>query len=246
MRVRGAKASPKATGLSYGGGEVLVAPTVYLVLWGYSESDPVAKDLETLYSNVGGSDWLSTETQYCQSPATYITNPTGMLAGVWSDMGDPIPSKPTQAQITNEATIAAGHFGISDNQDDTVIVASASGHSESGFGTQFCGWHYNASWDGGSLSFEYLPYIPDVGSGCGANSVNQGSAGKLDGVTIVGGHELAESATDPAPDSGWTDTSNGQEIGDLCAWKNLQNIDLNGTVLPMQPLWSNDSGACVQ
>src|SRR5581483_5726673 len=48
-----------------------------------------------------------------------------------------------------------------------------------------------------------IPYQTDAGANCGQNFVNSGSAGLLDGVSIVGGHEFAEAATDPNPGLGW-------------------------------------------
>jgi len=88
-----------------------------------------------------------------------------------------------------------------------------------------------------------MPYMPEAPSSCGANYVNPGAKGLLDGVTIVGGHELAETQTDPKPDSGWD--GSGGEIGDLCAWKDLSNEHFgNNTTFPVQPLWSDVAGAC--
>jgi hypothetical protein len=46
------------------------------------------------------------------------------------------------------------------------------------------------------LLFTSLPYMTDAGSACGEDSVN-GPNGTLDGVSIVEGHEMAESITDP-------------------------------------------------
>lgn len=70
------------------------------------------------------------------------------------------------------------------------------------------------------------------------------SPGTLDGVSIVGGHEQAETETDPQPDTGWLDAS-GSENGDKCAWTDLiDNSNAGG--YPTQPLWSNASSSCVQ
>lgn len=69
--------------------------------------------------------------------------------------------------------------------------------------------------------------------------------GTLDGVSIVGGHEEAETQTDPLPDSGWVDAG-GYEIGDKCAWLNLQNTTFGSSQYPTQPLWSNATETCAQ
>ena len=64
-----------------------------------------------------------------------------------------------------------------------------------------------------------------------------GSSGTLDGVSIVQGHELAEAITDPLLNA-WYGSS-GSEIGDRCAWVNLQDITTSGGSFAVQPLWSN-------
>ena len=66
---------------------------------------------------------------------------------------------------------------------------------------------------------------------------------QLDGFSIVGGHEYAEAVTDPEPSSGWV-ASDGEEIGDLCAWQNLIALSLSTGSFAVQPLWSNNAGGC--
>jgi hypothetical protein len=125
---------------------------------------------------------------------------------------------------------------------DNNVVASPHGHSQSGFGTQWCGYHSTASSSSGTISWTYIPYMSDAGQSCGAGSVN--NPGTNDGVTIVGGHEQAETMTDPQLNA-WYD-SNGEETGDKCAWMNLQNTSFSTGSFPTQPLWSNSVGGCVQ
>ena len=72
-------------------------------------------------------------------------------------------------------------------------------------------------------------------------------------ITIVEGHEMAETITDQYPNGGWLDR-NGEENGDKCAWIQSgqgasANVNLNGTNYPVQSLWSNafnsNRGGCV-
>ncbi len=58
--------------------------------------------------------------------------------------------------------------------------------------------------------------------------MNAGSAGPTDGITIVGGHEFAETETDIFPSTGWLDGS-GSEIGDKC----FRRFRLNWSGLPI-------------
>src|SRR5207249_686946 len=72
----------------------------------------------------------------------------------------------------------------------------------------------------GDFAFTNLPYVTDMGASCGANYVNAGTAGALDGVTIVEGHEYAETISDQNPAGGWTDAA-GYENADKCAWNGV-------------------------
>ncbi|MEO6703692.1 MAG: hypothetical protein ABI140_14690 [Jatrophihabitantaceae bacterium] len=225
---------PASTLLNHGG-PVQTAPRVYLDFWGWT-TDPKGAGpyLQNLLSKVGGTAWLSTVHQY--SSAGFAAP----LAGVWSHAAS-VPTVPTDAQIQAEARAAGVHFGVSTSDVNAqVVVATPTGHSSSGFGTSYCAYHGVVS--GSNNTYTDLPYMPDAGGSCGAGIVNPGNA--LDGVSIVEGHELAEAITDPLLNA-WYNSS-GAEIGDVCAWTGLANINLNGTLFPMQPLWSNAANACVQ
>ena len=90
-----------------------------------------------------------------------------------------------------------------------------------------------------------------MGASCGQDFVN--SNGTLDGVSIVNGHEYAETITDQNPPGGYTDSS-GEENGDKCAWITPGTaggaFDLTtGTgTFAMQTTWANDgaggAGTC--
>lgn len=229
---------PAGSNLINHGGPVETAPVVYVVYWGWT-SDPSGEQarLQSFLNDVGGSSWLSTVTQYSGAG-----NPSGLLKGTWSDSAS-VPNRPSQSQISSEAAKAAGHFGTGTSDNVEIVVATPTGHSQRGFGTQWCAYHGDVSSDP-NVTFTYLPYMTDAGANCGEDSVNSGSAGLLDGVTIVEGHELAETITDPLLNA-WYDSS-GSEIGDKCAWINLQNTSMGGGSFPTQPLWSNAVSGCVQ
>jgi serine protease len=122
-----------------------------------------------------------------------------------------------------------------------IVVATPSGHSTTGFGTSFCAYHGKLS-DDPNVTYTNLPYITDAGKACGEDSVN-GTNGTLDGVSIVEGHELAEVITDPLLNA-WYD-SDGNEIGDKCAWTGLANLSTTSGTFAVQPLWSNGANGCV-
>ena len=258
--------------LSYHGGiggiGVETAPKIYLVLWGsqWNSNDPSGESalLQSFYNGVGGSAWLNSVTQYCQGvPSGTIFcngagqaagNPSGIFAGVVFDNVASAPSRPSQSQLAAEAVRAAGIVGnttTNSNASVQYVIATATGNNASGFGTQYCAWHSSTSSSYGNIAYTNLPYITDAGASCGANFNGLGANA---GITIVGGHEMAETITDQFPNGGWLD-SNGAENGDKCAWISSgqgasANVTFpnNGGTFPVQSLWSNafnSAGGCV-
>jgi hypothetical protein len=221
----------------------------------------------------GGETWSGVMTQYCQgvasgsqscpASAAHVGYPTGgAFAGVWVDKSTAAPSQATAHQLGTEAVHAATHFGnttAASNRNAQYVIISPHGTHPDGYNTltsNFCAWHDytgDSSMSGGAVSspdgplaFTNLPYITDMGASCGQNFVNSGSAGKLDGVSIVEGHEYAETITDQFPAGGWTDLA-GNENGDKCAWISsgqgaAQNITLTTGTFAVQSTWANDFG----
>lgn len=235
------------------------------------DPDGVAPRLEAFFRGLGtgGESWSGVMTQYCQtvaagstscpSAAPHVAYPKGgALAGIWEDTTARAPASASALQIEKEASRAAVHFGNqaeSANVSAQYVVVSPTGTNPDDYENQgFCAWHDytgdpslssgRASSAGPTVAFTNLPYLPDVGTYCGANFVNPGAVGKLDGVTIVEGHEYAETITDQFPSGGWVD-STGAENGDKCAWITSgqgmsQNISLGTGSFPVQSTWAND------
>ncbi|TMC53108.1 MAG: hypothetical protein E6J20_08530 [Chloroflexi bacterium] len=255
LKVKGAHSPNKprqSSNLFYHGGAIEQAAKVYIVWWGdWAGSGAAQTYVSNFFSGVGGSSWANSTTQYCQGVASgtvqcggagiHPTNPANELGGTWNDTSA-VPTSPTQSQIAAEASAAATHFG-GVRANSNYMVFTPSGHSENGFGTQWCAYHSSS----GNLSYSYMPYQPDAGASCGQNFVN--SNGVFDGFSIVGGHEYGETITDPYPNSGWLD-GRGAENGDKCAWIGsgsgaAQNIRLSTGSFPVQTLWSNATSSCV-
>lgn len=250
MRTRNSQGpTSDAALLQYFGGPVERTPAVYIVFWGFnvSGSDPSGEQayMTNFFNGVGGSTWLATDKQYYQTKSGVnqkIKNPIGQLKGTWVDSSS-VPSVPTDAQIRAEAAAAEAHFGY--NKNANYMVATPHNHNSSGFGTQYCAYHSPTTSNGGEISYSNIPYMTDAGQNCGANSVNPGSSGLLDGVSIVSGHEEAEAQTDPEVNFHTAWTGNDGEIGDICAWQGLGNITLSTGKFAVQPLYSNKVARCV-
>lgn len=240
---------PALTGaLTYHGGPVLKKPIIYVVYWGFNASGADPNGEQTYMTNfltgLGGTAWHQTDHQYYQivgSLTQHIANQVGELAGTWVDSTNSVPSSPSDAQIQAEAGKLMAHFAF--NKYASYVVATPHGHNSPGFGTQYCAYHGATNQGGHVISYTNLPYMTDAGGNCGENFVNPGAAGVLDGVSIVEGHEFAESETDPQLNA-WWDSSNGEENGDLCAWRGLGNITESTGTFAMQPIWSDKKNGC--
>jgi serine protease len=257
------------TPMTAGTGPIQTSPAVYIVQWGWKGTDPAGLGAyqQKFFNGIGGTPWNGSQTQYCANPAqplgldctgatSFVGNPTGVLKGVWVDDTNAVPSNPNDAAIQAEAARAAVHFGNTtqaSNASTQYIIDTPHGNSTTGFATQWCSYHGWAATSSGNVSYTDFPYIPDAGGSCGQNFVNSGSAGTLDGVSIVGGHEFAESETDPNPPNGWTDFTFA-ENGDKCAWIQIgpgaiRNISISTGTFAVQSLWSNKAnsgaGGCV-
>jgi hypothetical protein len=243
-----------ACDMSWQGGPVQHSPHVYILLWGpnWTSSDPGYGDVYWMFDSLGQSNdgWSTTTSQYCDSSG--CPSFTGsVLQGAWQDSSTP-PNPVTGSDLAAEANSLVSDLGITDTADAQIVVMSQSGTCFSdGFAGNcgspgsgsYCAWHSYS----GTVSYTNLPYQLDAQGACGENWINSGSAGTYDGFSTVGGHEYAESVTDPQLNA-WYDPAVGLsgEIGDKCAWASPNgDVSLTNGTFAMQSLWSNDWGQCV-
>jgi serine protease len=281
---------PAPVNMAYFGGHVQVTPKIYLVLWGWGQAgafdhttpgnptndpDGAGARMQAFIEAMGGTAWAGSQTQYYMLDASgnqvHIQNPANVYGGVWWDDTNPIHDNVTGLELAQEAQRAVAHFGVTDLKNSQFVIAQPQKFNEAGFngGVGYCAWHdytqpqYYPGVQPG-ISFTNMPYVLNMGSSCGENSVNTGYfSGRLDGFTIVMGHEIEETITDPGAEDvingqnlgGWYDYA-AYENGDKCAWVGytegiappstvpggLNDITGNdGKQYPVQSLWSNNS-----
>jgi hypothetical protein len=97
--------------------------------------------------------------------------------------------------------------------------------------TSFCGYHSHFTYNGMEIKYASFPYLNCSGCSLAGKSV-------ADMLTIVTGHEIRESVTDPGSNNkyAWYDAS-GYEADDKCAWHNLYQMATGG--FWVQPEYSN-------
>jgi hypothetical protein len=260
------------------------------------DPDGAGKYVGDFVQQMGGTAWAGVQTQYFQTDSSgaqkNIANPAEQLAGIWVDdsNANTLPSTNfnnaagntnTLTVLGQEAARGVSHFGISDLNDANIVIVQPPGLSDPNALSQgYCAFH-DYTWPGVAsdvydgipqgISYSNIPYQLAINSGgvnvCGENAVNSDARGKLDGFSIVTGHEIEETVTDPGAEDvvgsgptylgGWYDTVDANENGDKCAWVGLDpftgvadspvpipgqlgNIQGNaGARFAVQSLWSN-------
>jgi hypothetical protein len=218
----------------------------------------------------GGTHWAGVSTQFFQTDASghkkFIANDRHLLAGMWVDDTDPntLPktnlnnaagSTNTLTVLGREAQAAVRHFGITDLSNADIVIAQPPRLSDpNAISEGYCAFHdylwpniesnvYNGLTRG--ISYSNIPYQLAININgvnvCGENAVNSGAQGRLDGFSIVLGHEMEEAITDPGAEDvvgsgispshlgGWYDTVDANENGDKCAWVGLNPLTGEGT-----------------
>jgi serine protease len=240
------------------------------------------------------------QTQYYQTASgtnQNIANPSEQLAGIWVDDTNDATGLPstsssnppgptnTYTALAQEAARAMSHFGVSDLANANFIIVQPPGLSDpNALSAGYCVFHDHTepNLEGGiynglptGIAWTNMPYALAVNSGgvnvCGENAVNSDARGKLDGFSIVLGHEIEETVTDPGAEDvlgsgtsaqqigGWYDALDANENGDKCAWVGENLLTGQGTEpvpgamgnmtgnagdrFAVQSLWSNDSAA---
>ncbi|MFI9724039.1 Ig domain-containing protein [Streptomyces sp. NPDC052396] len=231
-----------------------------------NDPDHAAPYQQSFFKGLGtkGESWSGVMTQYCESvtagathcpaDAPHVGIPQGdALAGVWVDNSAAAPQAATEPEIAAEAAAAAKHFGNTNparNRNVQYVITTAKGMDPDHWHelNSWCAWHTFGRTGYGTVAYTLMPYLTDY-KYCGTNWINPGPRGRLDGWSLLGGHEYAETITDQNAIGGWIDPA-GQENGDKCQWitqgtpGGLFNLQLATGSFAVQTTWSNDQHTC--
>jgi serine protease len=248
------------------------------------DPDGAGKYMADWVQQLGGTDWAGVQTQYYDTDSSgtnvNITNPTEQLAGIWTDdtndasgLANTSSSNPpgptnTYTDLASEAARAVAHFGITDLANANIIIAQPPNFSDpNALSTGYCAFHdyTEPNLEGGiynglpaGIAWTNMPYALAINSGganeCGENAVNSDARGKLDGFSIVLGHEIEETVTDPGAEDvigsgasaqqigGWYDALDANENGDKCAWVGENLLTASGPPEPVPGALGNVTG----
>ena len=223
------------------------------------DPDGAGKYVADFVQQMGGTTWAGVQTQYYETTSAGKTTarhePDRAARGhlgrqhrrqhAAQDLEQQQGGLDEHAtELGREAQAGVRHFGITDLADSNVVIVQPPGLSDPNALSQgYCAFHdyvypgvesdvYNGL--GSGIEYSNIPYqlvrsTRMAANVCGENAVNSDARGKLDGFSIVTGHEMEETVTDPGAEDvvgdqpldylgGWYDTLDGNENGDKCAW----------------------------
>jgi hypothetical protein len=250
--------------LIYQGGPVMHNPAAYVIFWlpsgyhfenGTGASDSTYESLVTRFlGDLSGSSYLSITSQY---PDNSLGSPsdTVRFGGSWIDdtpytyAGENL----SDFAFPNEIMHAINVNKWPEGTNNIYFLFTAENVLPQLLENGICAYHSFFT-DPNSNQNVVWANIPDVPqSGCELSTSTPNFDQIADSSINLVSHELFESITDPLI-SAWID-SNGNEIGDKCAWtfgpqvgnSTLEpnaDIELNGHYYRVQQEWSNALNAC--
>ena len=229
------EAATAAPGLTYRGGPLIAAASVFTLFWGSAwkkaPQNATVTRLNQFFDAILTSALIDQLAEY-SVPKYAITH--GKRIGTETIVTPALKTSVTDAavqQMLRQQVAAKGVPAPTANtlyfvfiQPGVRVVMGGSASCQA-----FCGYHSAIA--GTSIYYAVMPY-PGC-SGCTAGSST------FDALTATSSHELCEAITDPVPGQGWYDDTYG-EIGDICAWQNKKVGDY-----AVQLEWSNAAGRCV-
>jgi hypothetical protein len=228
--------------LTYHNGPLINTPTIYIIWYGNwnqgNGSDTAAGQtiVRDFANSIGGSNYFKINTAgYDANGYTISGNAT---FGGETTVGYSHGTRLRDATILTIVNEALTSNSLPRNSDGVYFVLSSSDVSEqSGFCTQYCGWHTSASstlTTNGRVRYSFVGNANRCLNACAAQTTSPNSNAGVDGMISVIAHELEEATTDPDPRSGWAD-SGGAENADKCAWtfSSRQLTAPNGSIYNM-------------
>ena len=251
--------SAPAPCLDWYGGGLLFGPRVHPIFWGAwwntKKGAAIQGYVDSLLLGLGTEQdkWTTILNQYGAAISPYY-NGIGLngplLDGSTVDTSNP-PPHPTKQQIGDEAAA----YGALPGAVIPLVLTPPGVVPQNDTSSQVCAHHSATPQRSGYLWWAEVPYAKASSVSC--NRFN----GTLAGYSMLIGHEIAETITDPYP-NGALDTppswlnSQGDEIGDMCepgfdfggvfTPKNIFTLKLPTGNFKMQDLWSNSAGKCVE
>ena len=215
----GGGAVVQGNGITYHGGPVMRnGINIYYIWYGDWTQDSTATPIITDYASyVGGSPYFNINTTYGDTVGNVPNTPSTIrYVSSTSDTGS-LGTSLTDSSIWTLVTNAfkSGKLPVDPNGVYFVLTAPYVAET-SGFLTQYCGWHNNASYNNTPIQYAFVGNAAASLGSCAVQSTSPNGDAEADAMVSVIAHELEEAASDPQL-SAWWDAS-GNESADKCAW----------------------------
>ncbi len=213
-------------GINYNGGPVLKGTVPVYIIW-YGNWNGTGSDTQTTVNlidsflaanSLGGSGYEKINTLYGDTTGNVSGN-LQLSSQVFDtgSQGTRLRNSKISAAISSQLTSGA----LPTDPNGVYLFLTSSDVKESGFCTQFCGFHTHQKLNGADIKWAFVGNTDQCPSGCeiqatGPNSPATGVGG-ADGMSNVITHETEETITDPDLNA-WFDSS-GNEDADKCNFK---------------------------
>jgi len=236
---------PQGNGISYHGGLVLSAPPkLYLIWYGKWAGDYAENLLVDWAIGVGKSAYFATNGTYGAATTAHFGGQTFDAYSQGTTLDD--------VQVGAVVTGAISRHALPEDPAGVYFVLTSADVAQlPAFCTKYCGWHwYLTMSDQKRIHYAFVGDAARCPSTCEAQWTSPNLDPAADAMASVMSHELNETVTDPEG-TGWFD-SQGQEVGDKCAWrfgaeqKTKQgasyNVSFQAKNWLLQENWINDNG----
>jgi hypothetical protein len=214
-------------GINYNGGPVLKGnPVPIYIIWygnwnGTGSNTQASVNLIDAFlasGSLGGSGYEKINTTYGDT--------TGNVSGNLQEIKQVFDTGSQGTKLRNSKISAAisaqlTSGGLPTDANGVYLFITSSDISESGFCTQFCGFHTHQTLNGADIKWAFIGNTDRCPSGCEIQSTGPNSpapgVGGADGMSNVITHETEEAITDPDLNA-WFDSS-GNEDADKCNFK---------------------------
>jgi len=236
--------------LQWHAGPVMHSTTVIPIFWGSGWSSSTftgdkVTGLDYLYSNMQGTPYLHTNSEYTDGAGNVNTASVGKGSD-YTDTSATPAGAPSTAQVLAEV---AKETSNSPTGGAYYPVYSDQPRGSAGY----CAWHSSGTINGIQVEFGFF-FNLDGDPGCDPKApTNLGHSQGLSALANVSGHELSEMLTDPQLNA-WYDRQ-GNENADKCAWTFNGLVTVGAQSWKIQGNWSNAAantntgyanGGCIQ
>ena len=243
--------------MNYNGGPVLhnTVP-IYIIWYGNwngtgSNTQATVNLINTFIGGLSNSGYEKINSTYGDTTAN-VSGAMTLVKQVFDTGSQGTRLRNSKISAAISAQLTSG--GLPTDASGVYLFLSSSNVKESGFCTQFCGFHTHQTLNGADIKWAFIGNVDQCPSGCeiqstGPNSTT-GSGGGADGMANVIAHETEEAISDPDLNA-WFDAS-GQENADKCNFRfgTTQtasngakfNQTLGGKSWMIQMNWENSRG----